>query len=412
MFLNQSSLRKKISILLVVLFSVVSFQTATAASNKPTITVVDEKAATLGVDLTPTTAAANNFFSSSAGFATSDFVLVGDELIQIQNLVAKNVGKLTRGASFNGITTKAATHKAGEKIRNLKQTLQLSFATESYTLKAGDKVVVIIPAEFTNFTKLTAADITAAVTGEGSFNPTESFDTRTQAITFIVAKDFSTAGENITLTFGKNNQLFLPPLPGNYAFSFAVKTAEDKTMEKGFALLASGSEIVLRATIAEALIFSVDKAYLSFDVDPKDNEGKDFSQKSILTVKTNARNGYRIQARFVGSENISAAQLDAVTGEASISSGDAFTTPNRFGYIAYNSEVTKNQQQLESEANTTQTFFAIPTTLQLYDNSGEIGYPSVTNSQLHTVYYAVNTDASTPAGEYSGSVTYIALPTF
>ncbi|MDD3066984.1 MAG: hypothetical protein PHO48_04120 [Candidatus Gracilibacteria bacterium] len=415
MLFNQfPPLGKKITALLVVLLSVVSFQITTAASSKPTITIVGEKSATLGVDLTPATAAANNFFSSSAGFITGDFVLIGNELIQIQNLTAKNVGKLTRGISLNGITTEAANHKAGEKIRNLKQIFQLSFATESYTLKAGDKVVVIIPAEFTNFAKLTAADITTAVTGEGSFNPTESFDTRTQTITFTVAKDFSAAGENITLTFGKYNQLLLPPLPGNYAFSFSVKTAEDKTMEKGFALLASGSEIVLRATIAEALILSVDKSSLSFKINSSKNGGKDFSQKSLLTVKTNARNGYKIQALFSGAENTSAAQLDATDfgNTAFILSGDALTTPNRFGYIAYNSEATKNQQQLEKEAVAAQTFFAIPTTLQLYDNSGEIGYPSVTNSHLHTVFYAINTDVSTPAGEYGGSITYIALPTF
>lgn len=413
MFLKQSSpLRKSIVALLVVSISLAVLPQAFAASSKPTITIVGEKATTLGVDLTPSTVAASNFLDNSTGFAGGDFALVSNELIQIQNLFGKNVRKLIRGVALNGITTKATTHKAGEKIRNLKQILQLSFATESHTLKIGDKVVVSIPAEFTNFSKLTAADISAEVLGEGEFAATEAFDLRTQTVTFTVAKDFATAGETIILTFGKTNQLLLPPLPGNYAFSFSVKNAEDKTTEKGYALLASGSEIVLRATIAEALILSVDNNSLSFKLDAGDDTGKDFSQKSLLTVKTNARSGYRIQARFSGSKNISAAQLDAVAGEASISSGDAFTTPNRFGYIAYNSEVTKNQQQLEKEAVAAQTFFAIPTTLQLYDASGDIGYPSVTNSHQHTVYYALNVDSNIPEDEYRGSITYIALPTF
>jgi hypothetical protein len=193
-----------------------------------------------------------------------------------------------------------------------------------------------------------------------------------------------------------------------------VKNANSKTLERGYALLASGSEIVLRATIAEALILSADNNFLSFEIDPSNNNGKDFNQKTLLTVKTNARSGYKIQAKFSGGENTSAAQLDATDfgNQAFIISGDALQNKNRFGYIAYNADVTKNQQQLEKEAVAAQTFFSTPTTLKLFDGSGNIGYPSVTNSQLHTVYYALNVDAATPVGEYHGSVTYIALPTF
>lgn len=406
--------RSKIASLAVVLLSVIFSPQISIASMKPTIVIVGEKATTLGVDITESATAANNFLSNSSGFAGGDFVLVGNELIQIQNLSGKNVSKLTRGETFNGVATKAIAHKSGEKIRNLKQILQLSFATESYIPKVGDKVVVAIPLEFSGFSQLTAEDISAQVLGEGEFAAAESFDIRTQTVTFTVSKAFATAGEVINFTFGKNNQLLLPPLSGNYTFSFFVKNAVNKTLEKGYALLASGSEIVLRATIAEALILSADNNFLNFDIDSSSNDGRDFSQKTLLTVKTNARSGYKIQAKFSGGENTAAAQLDAIDfgNQAFILSGDALKTKNRFGYIAYNSDVTKNQQQLENEAVAAQTFFSAPTTLKLFDASGNIGYPSVTNSQLHTVYYALNVDASIPAGEYRGSVTYIALPTF
>ena len=136
----------------------------------------------------------------------------------------------------------------------------------------------------------------------------------------------------------------------------------------------------------------------------------------MLTTKTNAASGYKIQAKLAGAEVSGSAQLDGTdTGNtSSIPTGDAFSSENKIGYVAYNSDVTKTQAQLESDASASQPFAAgTAANLTLYDGTADgVGYDSPTNEQDHTIYYALDVDYLTQAGTYGGTITYVALPTF
>ena len=388
--------------------------TGSGASGKPTATISSEVSTTLAANVDSTATATT--LTDGTGFASGDLALVGNEVVTLTTVSANTVSAMSRGTTLNSVATSAAAHTSGTTIRNIDQTVQLVFESGSYVVQSGDKIVVTVPAEFDNFENLAAGDVSTTTESTGSVSATETFDTSAQTITITADGDFADANEAVTITLGSSNQLQMPAVPGNYAFHIAVKDSSDTVIETGYALLSWANEVIVRATVAEALILTIDDTTVNLDVDPSVEDGEDYSQRTILTAKTNANSGYKIQAKLAGAENASLAQLDGTdTGNTSaITGGDAESTENRFGYLAYNSEETsKSKATLKSEG--TPAAFAASTAanLTLYDGTADgVEYTGPTNEQKHTVYYAFNVDFLTPAGTYEGTITYVALPTF
>jgi hypothetical protein len=282
--------------------------------------------------------------------------------------------------------------------------------TPNPELSDGDTVVLTYPDSSFVFGSLSAADVSVVQTS-GTFGA-ETINSTTRTISIPV----TTAGTGaVTVTVGATNKMTNPSVPGQYSIHIAAKTGEivDQT---GYALASVGNNVSVTATVAEALILTIAPTSVNINVDPSVNSGEDFSQKTVLTAKTNAASGYKIQAKLSGAEVAGSAQLDGTdTGNtSSIAAGNSRTTENKIGYIAYNADETKTQAQLESDATNAQTFAAgTAANLTLYDGTTDgVKYDSPTNEQDHTVYYALNVDYLTPAGTYAGTVTYVALPTF
>lgn len=281
--------------------------------------------------------------------------------------------------------------------------------TFSANLSSGDQVKIGIPATFGSFSTLVAADVTLSAS-TATFNATETFDTTAQTITSAVTGS-SGGAETITVTIGATHQLTLPSTYGQTAIFFSTNNSGGTVTNSGYALVPHDNTVSISAHVAEALILSIDDTTINLSVDPSINDGRDFSQKNTLAVSTNAADGYVIQARLqdvFGASGTGNARL--ANGSNYITSGDAVSTENRLGYIAYNSDASKSQAQLLAE-NDTEYFSNLDSNLKIADGVSNVA-GTITNSTVHTVYYGLNVDYTVAAGDYSGTITYTALPSF
>ena len=388
--------------------------TGSGATGKPAATIASEVSTTLAANLDA--AATATSLTSGTGFASGDLALLGNEVVTLTTVSTDTVSAMTRGTTLNSVSTTAAAHQSGDTIRNIDQNIQIIFESGSHIIQSGDKIIITVPSDFDNFENLAAGDVSVSTESTGTVSETETFDTTAQTITITATGDFADANEAVTVTIGSTNQLDMPASPGSYAFHVSVKNAADQILETGYALLSWASEVRVRAVVAEALILTISDTAVDLEVDPSVADGEDFSQYTVLTAKTNANTGYKIQAKLSGAESSSSAQLDgADTGNSSaITSGDAESTENKIGYYAYNSQETaKTKATLKSEGTPAAFAAATAANLSLYDGTASgVEATAPTNEQKHTIYYALNVDYLTPAGTYEGTVTYVALPTF
>lgn len=388
--------------------------TGSGATGKPTATIVSEVATTLADNLAAGATTAT--LTSGTGFASGDTVLIGNEVVTLTTVSGNSISAMTRATTLNSVASTAVAHRAGESVRKIAQTVQIVFEAGDYVVQSGDQIVVAVPDGFGNFSNLTASDVSTTLESTGSVSATETLDATGQTITLAVTGAFADANEALTINLGATNKLQMPARPGNYAFQIAIKNSAGAVVETGYALFGWANSVQVRATVAEALVLTIDSATVNLNVDPSVNNGEDYSQKTILTARTNANSGYKIQAKLAGAENPELAELDGTDAgnTSAIATGNAESTENRFGYIAYNStEESKTKTELQAEA--TPAAFAAGTSanLALYDGTANgIGFSAPTNSQTHTIYYAFNVDYLTPAGTYEGTITYVALPTF
>lgn len=222
-------------------------------------------------------------------------------------------------------------------------------------------------------------------------------------------------GEEIIVRFDDSVFTTNPVEPGQYAIALSTLDENGATIEFGYVMTDISNYVDLSLSVQEALILTLDSTVVNLNVDPAVNNGKDFSQKTLLQGKTNAQDGYVIQAKLEDSKDGSTAALYNSDTNTFITSGNALSTPNRLGYVAYNADVSKTQTELESEASSgASTFSNTDTNLVPYTGvPGEyLETTGVTNSQYHTIYYALYVDFLTTAGTYTGTVTYTAVPSF
>lgn len=195
-----------------------------------------------------------------------------------------------------------------------------------------------------------------------------------------------------------------------YQFRYTVKdtTGNAATYTASAETSLDESEnIALSYRVIEALVFQIDRTSINFSVDPSVGGGRTITQRNVLTVSTNAENGYQIQAQLQDSGGNAAVRR---SGSSDVISSGAFNaTENRFGYIALPGDTTQLQSTLAGY--TSYGFANTPATLSIY-SGGTASSNAPVSQQQYTVYYGANVDYTTPGGQYSGTVTYTAVPSF
>ncbi len=390
--------------------------------------VIDELSA--NITATDTTIATTNT-NIQAGLA-----LLGNEVVNVTAGGGTSSLTVTRGSN----STTADAHSEGDSIRQLIQNVDVVFTPENMgTYALGDKVVVYIPNVSPNsFGAMpTAATITesgAAVFGAASF------DSDARTITFTV----TTAG-TVSQTTIAISSVVMPNVPGQYLLPVEIRSASETLLEMGSAPLSWANQVRVRAIIQPALIFTIDKSNIDITANPSVNDGENYAQKSILSVATNALNGYNISAKLEGKQTPANAQLDSAATTTVIVSGDAESVENTFGYVAYNGDGTAMEQptttvgrtamnnataqdlvrsrtQIQSDASVVTAFANTDTTLLPVtatgadvvpgNGSNELAFDAFINMARHTVYYGLNVDYLMPSAEYEGLITYTATPSF
>lgn len=213
----------------------------------------------------------------------------------------------------------------------------------------------------------------------------------------------------------KNSQVFLafdntvidqnPSLGGDYAVQLTTKDELGSTLDTGYVLVQIEDGLEISALVEEALLMSINGTNLNLTVNPSVSDGEDYSQKTIITVATNAKDGYKIYGELVDGA--------VFNGSETINSCDTESAEDCFGYIAYNGETSKTITELKSDADPVASFSSSATALQLYNGTlNAIGLDNLTPEQKHTIYYAVNVDYLVSAGVYTGTVIYTVVPSF
>lgn len=310
----------------------------------------------------------------------------------------------TFAASLLATTSSPSLITAGSTT----QALTLTIDATTDTLAAGEKIIITVPDTFGNFASLASANVSVnggSITNTG----TKTFDATARTITYTLAGgESATAANIITVVIGGSGQfLTIPSTAGQYSIALATQTTAGATVETGAALIRVANQVGINVNVNEALVMSIDQVSMNLEVDPSTNSGKDYSNRNVLTVSTNAVGGYVVQAELDDANNT--ANLKRVGSADVIPTGNFVSTANRFGYVAYNTNQTRTQAQIEAE--TPQAFSATPATI-LASGGGNVGFSGVTNSQSHTIYYGVRVDYTSPAGQYAGTITYTALPSF
>lgn len=362
--------------------------------------------------------------------------LVGNEIVNVTAGGGTATLTVTRGAS--GSTADA--HSEGDSIRQLTQDVDVIFTPEnmvSYSL--GDKVIVYIPNVSPNSFGTIPTVATITESGTAVFGAA-SFDSDARTITFTV----TTAG-TVSQTTVAISDVIMPDAPGQYLLPVEIRSASDTLLEMGAAPLSWANQVRVRAIVQPALIFTIDKSNIDITANPSVNNGENYAQKSILSVATNTLNGYNISAKLEGKQTSGTAQLDSAATTSVISSGDAESVENTFGYVAYNGDGTAMEQptnsagrtamnnataqnlvrsraQIKSDSSVVTAFANTDTTLLPVTATGadvvpgngstQLAFDAFINMARHTVYYGLNVDYLIPSAEYEGLITYTATPSF
>jgi hypothetical protein len=281
-----------------------------------------------------------------------------------------------------------------------------SIATVTFTpaiaLADGDTIVVTIPDNFGAFASLTAADVTAANTG-GTFGA-ETFDATQKTISIPVTAA-GTGDSQVTVTVGVTNKLTNPALEGQYAIHIATKTtATGVIVNTGYAIASIANTVSVLATIAEALILTINDVTLNLNADPSANNGQDTTQKTVLSVSSNAFGGFLIQAALADTGATANQLLGANHGAALTSNGGV----DNYFRVASTVEAATGTDSLAGGTPVANTAFSGTTTVYTAAAAGA----ALKNDSDIDVNYDLNVDYTTPADTYAGTITYTAVPTF
>lgn len=327
--------------------------------------------------------------------------------------------------SYHLTTFGALTHNAILTLGNSTPaeatgTMDFGF-TSGNTISAGGALTLSFPDEFIMPDNADISGSITTFTDDGSNVTVSSASITDNVITINIGSEIA-QDSALVLDFASGLITTNPNSAGQYAIALLTQDSEGTAISTGYVDAFIGNDTQITVTVQEALILTIEEgATINLNVDPSTNNGEDFNNRTVLQVKTNAADGYKIQAQLDNGSG--AAQLQ--NGTASIVSRSIFDganyVANTFTYIAYNNangtdplDKTPEELKIDLEAaGSTASFADSSTDMTLYDGTASgVGYSSETNYQNHTIYYLLFVDYLTKAGSYTGQVIYTAYPTF
>lgn len=322
------------------------------------------------------------------------------------------------GPVFGGITVNSYTAESvmpNQATGSFSLNFTVGDAIDGVGIPVGGHILITLPDNFTmNDIANLIPNITLFTDDDTDISGNISSASLTNNVIDISITNQDIDKESVIILSVDNTVLDLnPALSGQYALEITTTDELGATLDTGYKLLDINNNVGLTVTVQEALIMTISNSLVNLIADPSVANGEDYSQKTEIIVSTNAKNGYRIQAKLQDSEGEAALKGDY----GLISSGDAKSAENVFGYIAYNNiglnELAKTIEELKLDANPVASFSNSSTALSLYNGtSNAIGLDNLTQAQKHTIYYVLNIDYITPAGLYSGVITFTAMPSF
>ncbi len=378
-------------------------------NNMQTITTADLTSNVLSITVpNEITAGSAILLSFAPGLVDNAPATAGDYSVQFET---QNASATTLDTGSYDVTVVDADLSRGgpsDRIYNF-------YFAHTTTIPSGGSVMITFPEEYTMDDIADASSVVELSAGWSSVS-ISSANVTDKVLTIVVGEEVATGSTLHVATLTDAVVDGLPSTSGQYGIQIMSKDDEGETLNTWLAYDDVNNSVTITATVQEALIMTLDDTSVNLNVDPSVNNGEDYSQKTLLNVKTNAANGYKIQAQLQDSDT----NATLKNGTHNINTGSVYDgasyTPNTFSYVAYNDDETKDKAGLKSDiesANGTGTFQASSSDLSLYNGTASgVGFASNTNSQDHTIYYILYVDYQTVAGIYSANVIYTALPTF
>lgn len=205
-----------------------------------------------------------------------------------------------------------------------------------------------------------------------------------------------------------NLRIHNPSVTGSYNLPIKLYGAGGVLIETGTGTIILEQvyqQIEVSIDIQQSLQLSVDSGAVLLEVDPDVQYGQNWdgtgglaTEKTDVTVKTNAQLGYKLMISLVGNTATGSALLDGTmnTGnQITSTNGDRVNTENNFSFA------TNSGSYVIGEAFT-------PDSTQI----SEAGLSTPTNQNTDEIYYYLNVDYSLPSDTYKGTVTYTAVGEF
>lgn len=280
--------------------------------------------------------------------------------------------------------------------------------TPSTPLNNGDKIRLTFPSAYTtSFANLTSGDID--ITGTNIASATHSFNATSNQLTSTLTVSSGSVSTPVTITIGDTggamNDLENPSTSGVYGIGIDTYDSTDALVDQGIATVGIGNTVSVTAVITEALIMTLSNTSVNLNVDPSVNNGQDKSQSTTLSVSSNAANGYTISSNLDNGDGSNQNRLKNATAGTYIAAySDGVTTDNYFGYKAQNDSLSTNSAENGFAATATTVYTDVAVTA--------MGHTAPINTKSHYINYDLNVDYLTPAGNYTGVVTYTVAGSF
>ena len=348
--------------------------------------------------------------ANSAGLSAGDLVIIdktstAPEVVRVTAI--PDGTDLTVVRAQQGTTAKAFT--GGEKIFKLGASaanfaLQFQAATG---VAAGGTVTVDIPANFTT-TSLVDGDITVTSDNSTPIAKSGAAVFTNSNHTVVITFSNAIAVNDVVTVKMANTHVVAPssdPNQGVYAVALHTTTSTGAVADTGYALVNAGNSVSVSATVAEALVMTLNSSALNISVDPSINGGRDNAESSVITVASNAYDGFTIKARLRDSSGTSDQLKGAAHGATITSAGSGgvnyfkFSTTPASGLSA---------NTVNSAVTATAAAYSGDTVAYTSGNGGT----NTVNAGTVTVNYDLLVDYTKPADTYAGTITYTAYPTF
>jgi hypothetical protein len=345
-----------------------------------------------------------------------------------------------RFADAANLTTVSDT--LSDSAKNASSTHTISFSTPT-GVATNEYATVTMPSGFTGVDQITASDITMTIDGDGAqtvgANCTASdvgFTAIGQDLVFELCAFGSTAiGVNGTTTIvigSDSGNRITNPSPSQESFSYEVSIAAGAS-DSGATRIVILDTVTVTASVDTIFTFAVSgtAAGTSMNGDTSSgdtttttipfgtlSDGNATTAAQLLTVNTNAANGYSVSVQIDGPlESSTGATIDGFANGATTDDPDTWTppsgtlgSPNTYGHWGVTSDDSSTSRTIEFAS---QEYIGVTTTPRVVmSNTGPAAGEGV-GVGTTTVGYKIEISALQEAGDdYSTTLTYIATPTF